>query len=107
LLPVRYLANHFEYIGLFVRSEMVDRELACQLWSSIAYDTWTKIGPIAAIMRSSVSQGIWINFEYIAAISKQYLDSGAGSAYPAGVPRLPPVDRPLAEATDRSTDDLH
>jgi hypothetical protein len=89
IAPIRYLANHFEYIGLFVRSGMVDPELACELWAGIAYDSWTQLAPITATVRAAINTGIWINFEYIAALSKQYRDSGRGSTFPAGVPRLP------------------
>lgn len=89
LTSIRYLANHFEYIGLFLRSGMVDPDLACQLWAGIAYDSWTRLAPITAAIRGSDDSGIWINFEYLAALSKQYSDSGAGTTYPAGVPRMP------------------
>lgn len=88
LQPIRYLANHFEYIGLVVRSGLVDRDLACELWAGIAYDSWVQLAPITAAVRKG-HLGIWINFEYIAAVSKQYSDAGKGAGYPPGVPRLP------------------
>lgn len=89
IAPIRYLANHFEYIGLFVRSGMVDANLACQLWAGLAYDSWVRIAPITSAVRGADNPGIWINFEYLAALSKQYTESGAGTDYPAGVPRMP------------------
>ena len=89
LTPIRYLANHFEYIGLFVRRGMVDPALACDLWAGIAWRCWETLAPITAAIRENVNPGIWVNFEYLAAISKRYTDSGAGETYPSDVPRLP------------------
>ena len=86
---VRFVANIFEDMGLFVRSGLIDRETTCQLWASIAAWSWDKCSPVTALLRRSTDPAVWINFEYIAAISKDYIESGAGSEYPADARRLP------------------
>jgi len=85
---VRLVANMAESLGLFVRSGMVDANIACELWASVVARSWDRIVRVTAAIRT-VDEGIWINFEYMAALSKHYIDSGAGRDYPAGVPRLP------------------
>ena len=77
-------------MGLFVRMGMVDKFIACQLWASVIARSWDCLAPLIALVRQEVDPAIWINFEYMASISKQYLESGAGREFPAGTPRLPP-----------------
>lgn len=91
---VRLVANMGESMGLFVRSGMVDKFIACQLWAAIISRSWDHIVPVTRILRSEVDPAIWVNFEYMAALSKQYKESGAGRDYPTGFPRLP-LDEPL------------
>jgi len=86
---VRLVANIGESMGLFVRTGMVDESIACQLWASIISRSWDCIAPVTAILRKKVSPAIWINFEYMASISKDYIASGAGLEFPAGAQRLP------------------
>ena len=91
---IRLVANLFESMGLFVRTGMMDRRIACQLWAGIVYDTWQVMRPLTATVRSRLSPGIWVNFEYMAVISKQYLDRFPTGEYPRGAPRMSVNDVP-------------
>lgn len=86
---IRHVANLFESMGLFVRIGMMDRRIACELWSGIVLDVWTRLRPLTAAARRNGGEGIWINFEYMAALASQYIDSTQGEKYPQGVPRMP------------------
>ncbi|HET7815442.1 MAG TPA: hypothetical protein VFL13_13835 [Candidatus Baltobacteraceae bacterium] len=86
---IRHVANLFESMGLFVRIGMMDRKIACELWSGIVLDVWNRLRPLTAAARRNGGDGIWINFEYMAALASQYIDSTEGEKYPEGVPRMP------------------
>jgi hypothetical protein len=97
---IRHVANLFESMGLFVRIGMMDRGIACELWSGIVLDVWNRLRPLTAVIRRDMGEGVWINFEYMAALSSQYMASNQGETYPPGVPRMPL--EPLSENARRS-----
>ena len=86
---IRAVANLFESMGLFVKSGMMEEHIACELWSAIVLSTWEALRPITAAVRSQFTPGIWVNFEYMAAISKRYISQTPQGEYPAGVERMP------------------
>jgi hypothetical protein len=90
---IRLVANLFESMGLFVRTGMMDRRIACELWSGIVLSTWNALRPLTAVIRTQISEGVWINFEYMAVMAKRYLNEFPNGYYPAGVERLP-LDKP-------------
>lgn len=96
LSAVRFASNVFESMGLFVRTGMVDAEIACELWSHIVTQTWRSVAPVAALARVYSHPAIWINFEYMAALSKRYMDQHPAGIYPPGVERMP-VDNSLLD----------
>lgn len=91
--PIRMVANLYESLGLFVRIGMMDRAIACDLWSLIVLDVWNKVRPLTAALRSAYSPAIWINFEYMAALSEERIDRFGAHDYPPGVRRMP-LDEP-------------
>lgn len=86
---IRIVGNLFESMGLFVRIGMMERRIACELWAGIVLDTWNRLRPLTAAVRRRAGVGVWINFEYMAALSQDYMSQGKGSAYPGDVPRMP------------------
>lgn len=85
---IRMVANLYESMGLFVRIGMMDRRIACELWAGIVLDVWNALRPLTATVRMTNGAGVWINFEYMAAISQKFFEQHEGE-YPAGVPRMP------------------
>lgn len=85
---IRMVANLYESMGLFVRIGMMDRKIACDLWAGIVLDVWNALRPLTATVRVRSGSGVWVNFEYMAAISQEFLDQHRGQ-YPAGAPRMP------------------
>lgn len=90
LMGVRMVANLFESMGLFVKNGLMDRNIACELWSSMILQTWEAMEPLIAESRHRLDPAVWINFEYLAVLSKRYNERFPGGEYPRGVERLLP-----------------
>lgn len=86
LRQAQYVANFFESMGAFVRFNIIDRTIACDLWSTVVLGCWEALRPVTRALRHR-DPGVWENFEYLAMLSKQYLDRFP-TAYPAGMPRM-------------------
>jgi hypothetical protein len=87
LRSVSYVANFFESMGAFVRFNIIDRTIACDLWCGVVLSSWEALLPVTCVRRRR-DPGIWENFEYLAVLSKQYADRHPTS-YPPGMPRMP------------------
>jgi hypothetical protein len=81
------VANFFESMGAFVRFGIIDRTIACSLWCGVVVSTWDALLPVIRLRRK-YTPAVWEYFEYLAAISKQFMDENP-STYPPGVPRMP------------------
>lgn len=86
LRPAQYVANFFESMGAFVRFNIIDRTIACDLWSSVVVASWEALRPVTRVVRHR-DPGVWENFEYLAMLSKQFLERSPTS-YPPGMPRM-------------------
>ncbi len=87
LRPAGNVANFFESMGAFVRFDIIDRRIACDLWCSVVVSCWNAMLPITRIRRA-VDPGIWENFEYLAVLSQDFMERNP-SSYPPGVRRMP------------------
>lgn len=92
-MGIRMVANLFESMGLFVKNGLMDQNIACELWSGIILETWTSMEPLIAESRRRVGDGVWINFEYLAVLSKRYNERFPNGEYPRGFERLLPSKR--------------
>lgn len=86
LRPAGNVANFFESMGAFVRFNIIDRNIACDLWCGVVLASWEALLPVTRIRRR-FDPGIWENFEYLAVLSKQFTERFPTS-YPAGMPRM-------------------
>ena len=86
LRPAGYVANFFESMGAFVRFDIIDRSIACDLWCGVVLACWEALLPVTRIRRRD-DPGIWENFEYLAVLSKQFAERSPTS-YPSHVPRM-------------------
>jgi hypothetical protein len=93
---IRLLANFFETMGLYVRTGLIDERIACELWSAVVLMTWNALRPITAAARKQLGPGIWVNFEYLAAMAKRHDERFPNGEYPAGVERMP-LEQPAAQ----------
>lgn len=86
---LRLVANLFESMGLFVKTGMMDAGIACELWSGIVLTVWNNLRPLTAELRRRFGPGIWINFEYMAVLSEDFIRRSPAGDYPQGVRRMP------------------
>lgn len=82
------VGNHYENMGLLVKMGLVDRELALGFWAVIAFGSWERLAPAAAIFRREQSDAIWENFEYIAVLGQDWMAAHPKGAYPRDVRRI-------------------
>lgn len=94
---IRLVANLFESMGLFARTGMMDQRIACELWSGIVLDTWNNLRPLTAQLRKRHGPGLWVNFEYMAVLSTEYVRRCPDGGYPPGVPRMPLDEQRVVE----------
>lgn len=87
LRPASNVANFFESMGAFVRFNIIDRRIACDLWCSVVVSSWNALLPITRIRRK-LDPGIWENFEYLAVLCEEFMERYPTS-YPAQMRRMP------------------
>lgn len=84
------VANFFESMGLFVKTGIIDKRIACDFWAYVVLRNWQALLPITSYVRKTLdAQALWENFEYMAALSERY-QLEHPSAYPPGMPHMPP-----------------
>jgi hypothetical protein len=95
------IANLFESMGEFVKLGIIDRTIACEIWGYVVLRNWRALSPIVWFLRKEVDAPLlWENFEYLAVLSKNFIDARPNGSYPAGVPRMP-EDRSLLEQAEQ------
>ncbi len=83
------VANFFESMGLFVKTGIIDRRIACDFWSAVVLRNWRALAPITAFVRHHISNvALWENFEYMAVLCERY-EREHPSSYPPGESRMP------------------
>lgn len=82
------VANYFENLGLLVKTGILDAGIVCELYCSVISDCWDAFGPIVAQRRAVLDlPSLWENFEYVAALSQEWLERHPNGNYPQGVRR--------------------
>lgn len=88
--PVRMVANFFETFGAFVKSGIIDHELACDLWGGVVDRNWDALRPVISSRRAMIgTPALWENFEYLARISKDFIAKYPDGTLPKNARRLP------------------
>lgn len=86
---IRKVANFFESLGAFVKRGVIDRDLACDVWGSVVLRNWTSLEPIITSRRAAhQNDRLLENFEYLAALSQQWIQTHPQGTYPVNVPRM-------------------
>ncbi|HKU66154.1 MAG TPA: hypothetical protein VJP85_00070 [Candidatus Baltobacteraceae bacterium] len=87
LRPAGNVANFFESMGAFVRFNIIDRHIACDLWCGVVVSSWNALLPVTRVRRK-LDPGIWENFEYLAVLCEEFIERNPTS-YPAQMRRMP------------------
>ena len=87
---VRMVGNFFETIGAFVRTGILDRDLACDLWHVTVSRNWNAMEPFITNIRSQTGDmDLFENFEYLAALSARWARQHPHGHYPSNTERMP------------------
>jgi hypothetical protein len=82
------LGNFFESMAVLVKDGLVDRELALEIWNRPVVRYWERLAPVTALIRRTVGNIVWENFEYLTVLSQDWLAAHPHGTYPAGVRRI-------------------
>jgi hypothetical protein len=83
------VANFFENMGLFVKTGIIDKRIACDAWSLVVLRNWEALLPVTSFLRHRTNdRALWENFEYMAALSERY-QRDHPTSYPSGMERMP------------------
>src|SRR5579884_212423 len=83
------VANFFESMGLFVKTGIIDKHIACDAWSLVVLRNWEALLPVTSFLRDHANdRSVWENFEYMAALSQRY-QRDHPTSYPSGMERMP------------------
>jgi len=82
------VANFFESMGLFVKSGIIDKDIACDFWAFVILRNWNALAPVVEYVRSETGPALWENFEYMAVLASVFTEKHP-SSYPAGWPHMP------------------
>ncbi len=95
------VGNFFENVGLFVRTGIIDREIACNLWANVVLTSWDAMAPFIFNLRAIRNvNALYENFEWLAVMSKRYAARYSNGTYPANFERMPAL--PLWPEIERS-----
>ena len=78
----------FENLGAFVKYGIIDRDIACDLWSDVALSCWLSLKPVTAARRRALAPGIFENFEYFAVLCEDWRRRYPHGTYPPSMRRL-------------------
>lgn len=96
------VANFFESMGMFVKTGIIDKELACDFWCYAVVRNWNALAPVTTYVRKTLNlPQLWENFEYMAALSDQFMKTHPAGVFPAGAKRMP-EDTSLLESSRES-----
>ena len=85
--PELHVCDYWEQCGTYIKYGMIDRVTFLDSSCTTIVRLWESIYPAIAIMRERGGPSVYENFEYLAVLSKQWINSHPNGAYPANMPR--------------------
>jgi hypothetical protein len=82
------VGNFFESMGTLVKTGLVDKELALQIWDGVTVQAWEHLAPYLAILRRSASDVLWEKFEFLTVLAQDWIAAHPKGAYPVGMRRI-------------------
>jgi hypothetical protein len=97
LQSVSRVGNVFENLGVFCKYGIIDKEIACDLFSGPILSSWTALAPFFAIRRRVLdAPALFENFEFLAMLAEDFEARHPDGAYPAGARRMLKADQETA-----------
>jgi hypothetical protein len=85
---VNAVGNFYEEMGALVKTGLVDKDLALEVWVGSVSDAWKNLAPLVPIIRRENGDSIWENFEYLTVLAQDFHAMHPKGTYPAGVRRI-------------------
>jgi hypothetical protein len=82
------VGNFYENMGLLVKTGLVDRDLALEVWGGAISLAWTNLSSLVALFRRTQGNSVWENFEYLAVMAEDFATSHPDGTYPRAVRRM-------------------
>jgi hypothetical protein len=82
------VGSYFEEMGLLAKTQLVDRDLLCDMHSDGIVIAWDALSEFTAIVREAEGKAAFENFEYLTVLAKDWLAKYPSGSYPANVRRL-------------------
>jgi hypothetical protein len=90
--PEMTVCNWFNEMGTLVKNQIVDAGVFLDYFSRLINQYWRMLSPVIAILRRKRGDLQYQNFEYLAALSKNWVERHPQGVYPAQVPHMQLVD---------------
>ncbi|MBV8148109.1 MAG: DUF4760 domain-containing protein [Candidatus Eremiobacteraeota bacterium] len=84
---IRTIMNYYEGMGVLVKTGLVDRELALDMWSEVIIVAWDNLAPFTVMGRRR-QRDLCENFEYLTVLAQDFLAAHPKGTYPSGVRRI-------------------
>jgi hypothetical protein len=84
---VSAVGNFYEGMGVLVKSGLIDRKMALEMWSYRIISDWKDITPVMAISRRHAGSALWENFEYMTVMSEDWIAAHPDGTYERGMRR--------------------
>lgn len=99
--PEILVCEFWEQIGSMVKYGLIMKKPLLDLCCETVAAQWDRVGmPIAILREASKNPAFFENFEYLAALCKEWIQSHPQGAYPQDMARLPlPVPTPTVRQT--------
>ena len=94
------VGNTFELLGVFVKRQLIDREMALDMFSGNAVGAWERMTPVTVALRRRAGSASWENFEYFVVLSLDWIAAHPDGTYPAELRRIAPQDELLKADTE-------
>ncbi len=85
--PELTVADWCEQAGSYIKYGLIDKDQFLDLSGAYVASMWEALKEVVAIRRVAAGQGMYINFEYLAALERKVVKS-ANAFYPKGMQRL-------------------
>ena len=90
LQAISTVSNFFENVGTLVKHEIIDTDIALDMWGLVITVNWDRLAPFIARRRRHLgSRAPWENFEYLTVLARAHLELYPDGLYPKGVARIP------------------
>lgn len=82
------LANSYDWVGSLVKNNLIPVDAFLDVYSFRVMQAWKVLEPMAALVRPTVGDAVWENFEYLYVKAEDWTKSHQHGTYPKHLRRL-------------------